>query len=740
MKQHVIRIALGLVVVLVFLGHAARLYQIGFITQVDNIIYDARLRFTMPDVVDDRIVILDIDEKSLAVPELGRWPWGRDRVASLVQKLFDKYGVVIIGFDVVFAEADASSGLKVLEQLAKREFAGNAQFAQTISQLRPQLDHDGALARVMKGRPVVLGYYFNSDQDARESGALPEPVLPAGTFSGRNIGFTTWRGFGGNLTEFQASAASAGHFNPFVDFDGVSRRIPLLAEYKGKYYEALSLAMVRVLLNGPKVEPGYPPEKFSTKGYSGLEWIEVGPLKIPVDETVSAYVPFRGKRGSYPYISLADVYFDKVPPEKLKGKIALIGTSAPGLLDLRSTPVSSVYPGVEMHANMIAGMLDRTIKQKPSYMLGAEVALIILGGVALSLVVPFLSPLRAVLVSALAIVLFTGINLGIWSGAGMILPLATALLMTVALFTINMAYGYFIESRSKRQFTELFGQYVPPELVDKMAQDPEKYSMEGRKENLTVLFSDVRGFTTISESLEPAELAQFINGYLTSMSLVIRNNRGTLDKYIGDAIMAFWGAPVADAEHARQGVIAAMLMQEELRNLQRDFKARGWPDIKIGIGVNTGDMTVGDMGSQVRRAYTVMGDAVNLGSRLEGITKQYGVGILVGEETRKVVRDVLFREIDKVRVKGKDEPVTIYEPIGIEGQVEKGKLEEIKLWHGALKLYRAQQWEQAELQMLNLQRLNPDCHLYAIYAGKIVEHRVNPPGESWDGVTKFDTK
>ena len=322
----------------------------------------------------------------------------------------------------------------------------------------------------------------------------------------------------------------------------------------------------------------------------------------------------------------------------------------------------------------------------------------------------------------------------------MILPLATALLMTVALFTINMAYGYFIESRSKRQFTELFGQYVPPELVDKMAQDPEKYSMEGRKENLTVLFSDVRGFTTISESLEPAELAQFINGYLTSMSLVIRNNRGTLDKYIGDAIMAFWGAPVADPEHARQGVITALMMQEELKNLQRDFKARGWPDIKIGIGVNSGDMTVGDMGSQVRRAYTVMGDAVNLGSRLEGITKQYGVGILVGEETRKVVSDVLFREIDKVRVKGKDEPVTIYEPIGIEGQVEKGRLEEIKLWHAALKLYRAQQWDQAELQMMNLLRLNPDCHLYEIYAGKIVEHRAHPPGENWDGVTKFETK
>lgn len=740
MKQHIIRISLGLLLVLAFVGHAGRFYQVGFINQVDNIIYDARLRFTMPGTVDDRIVILDIDEKSLAVPELGRWPWGRDQIAKLVEKLFDKYGVLIIGFDVVFAEPDNSSGIKVLEQLARKEFSGIPQFASQIAQMRPQLDHDGTFAKVMKGRPVVLGYYFSSEDDARESGALPEATLPAGTFSGRNIAFTSWRGFGSNLPEFQASAASAGHFNPFIDFDGVSRRVPLLAEFKGKYYEALSLAMVRALLNFPPVVPGYPPDRFVSKGYSGLEWLEVGPLRIPVDDTVSTYVPYRGGQRSFPYISLSDVYFDKVPAEKLKGKIALIGTSAPGLLDLRSTPVGSTYPGVEIHANMIAGMLDRNLKQKPPYILGAEVMLLILFGVALSILVPFLSPLRATLVSLLGVLLLTGFNLGVWSGAALVLPLASGLLMIVSLFTINMAYGYFIESRSKRQFTELFGQYVPPELVDKMAKNPEQYSMEGKKENLTVLFSDVRGFTTISESLEPAELAQFINGYLTSMSLVIRNNRGTLDKYIGDAIMAFWGAPVEDKEHARQAVISALMMQEELQNLQAEFKARGWPDIKIGIGVNSGDMTVGDMGSKVRKAYTVMGDAVNLGSRLEGITKQYGVGILVGEETRKLVNDVVFREVDKVRVKGKDEPITIYEPIGIDGAVDKSVMDEIRLWNQALKHYRSQDWDQAELQLINLQRMNPECHLYPIYIEKVAEHRAHPPGAGWDGVTKFETK
>jgi len=743
LKQHIVRIAIGLAVLLLFVGHAAKFYQISLVSQLDSIIYDTRLRLTMPDSVDTRIVILDIDEKSLA--EVGRWPWGRDRVSELIKKLFDKYGLVMVGFDVVFAEADSSSGLPVLESLAKKEFKDNAQFQSILGQLRPMLDHDAMFAQTIKGRPVVLGYYFNSADDARESGGIPVPVIPAGAFAGKNIAFTSWKGFGGNLKEFQKNAASAGHFNPLVDFDGVSRRVPMLAEYKGAYYESLSLSMIRTLLalgsgNFPDVVPGYPPDRVVSSGYAGLEWLEVGPLKIPVDDNVSALIPYRGKQGSFQYFSLADVMSDRLPVETLKGKIALIGTSAPGLLDLRSTPVGGVYPGVEIHANLIAGMLDSSIKQRPPFMLGAEVILLLIGGITLSLLMPMLSPLRATLVSILAMLLITGINVLIWSGAGMVLPLASSLLLTMGLFILNMAYGYFVESRSKRQFTELFGQYVPPELVDKMAQDPEKYSMEGKREDLTVLFSDVRGFTTISESLDPNELSAYINEYLTTMSLVIRNNHGTLDKYIGDAIMAFWGAPVADPAHHRNGVITAMQMQEKATALNEEFRERGWPEFKIGVGLNSGVMSVGDMGSKIRKAYTVMGDPVNLGARLEGITKQYGVGILVGESTKRAVTDIVFREVDRVRVKGKDEPVAIFEPIGLDGQVGKNMLDEIELWHQCLKAYRAQDWDQAELQLANLHQLKPTFGLYRIFSGKISECRANPPGPDWDGVTKFETK
>jgi len=460
-----------------------------------------------------------------------------------------------------------------------------------------------------------------------------------------------------------------------------------------------------------------------------------------VDETASALIPYRGNKFSFPYISLADVIRDRVNPEQLRSRIALVGTTAPGLLDLRSTPVDSVFPGVEIHANLIAGMLDKSIKEKPSFMLGAEVILLLLGGVALAILFPMVSALWATVAALVGLALVVMFNFAVWAKGDMVLPLATSLLMTSTLYVVNMAYGYFVESRSKRQFTELFGQYVPPELVDKMAENPRKYNMEPRSAELTILFADVRGFTGISEALKPDELREYINEYLTDMSSIIRSRyRGTLDKYIGDAIMAFWGAPVDDAQHARRGVLAALEMQKRCDVLSAKFAARGWPTLKIGIGINSGTVRVGDMGSQVRRAYTAMGDAVNVASRLEGRTKGYGVGILVGEGTRHLVKDMVFREVDKIKVKGKDEAVTIYEPLGLESEVDQNLLSELKLWNQTLRAYRTQHWDQADLNIVNLLRMNPDCGLYHMYAERLAEKRREPPPADWDGVTVFDEK
>jgi len=482
-KPLLVRFAIGIAIALFFIGHAARAYQVGLISQLDNIIYDARMRLTMPRDVDERIVILDIDERSLQ--EVARWPWPRDVMARIIKTLFEKYEVAIVGFDVVFAEADYSSGIRSLDALAEDDLKSVPAFREVYQRLRPALDNDGLFAAAIKGRPVVLGYYLSSEENAKRIASIPQPVLPKGTFSGRNIAFTTWEGYGGNLAQFTQNAASAGHFNPVVDFDGVVRRVPMIAQLDGAYYEALSLAMVRTILGYPEVEAGFASQGLLQRGYAGLEWLKAGPLTIPVDETASALVPYRGPKGSFPYVSLADVVAGRVKPEQLKGRVMLVGTTAPGLLDLRSTPVGNVYPGVEIHASLIAGMLDRLgvtladaphrpifIPEKPAYMLGAEVAMLVIVGVALALAIPMLSALWATLAGLAGLALVAGLSLGVWMQAAVVLPLAASLLMIAALYTVNMAYGYFIESRSKRQFTELFGQYVPPELVDKMAEDP----------------------------------------------------------------------------------------------------------------------------------------------------------------------------------------------------------------------------------------------------------------------------
>lgn len=742
LKKHLVQIVLGLALGLVFLGHAGNLYHIPLVGILDAFIYDARLRLTMPGGVDERIVILDIDEKSLA--ENGRWPWSRDRMATLVDRLFDRYGIAVLGFDVVFAEPDDSSGLKSLEALGKKELKDDAGYQAALRSLRDNLDFDRRFAESFAKRRVVLGYYFTSLEKAQTSGQLPQPVLPAGTFKGRNLAITSYNGYGANLAQYQANAANAGHFVPKIDFDGVSRRVPMLVEYEGAYYESLSLAMVRVLLGMPPIVPGYAEEPpLASRSYAGLEWLDLqtarGTVRIPVDESASSLIPYRGKQGSFRYLSIGDALHGRLPVEALKDRIVLVGTTTPGLMDLRSTPVETVYPGVEIHANLVAGILDGNIKLKPAYVLGAEVLMVGFAGLALALLLPLFSPLRATVLAAGALLAAVALNFYLWQ-SGLVLPLAATLLMILTLYALSMSWGYFVESRSKRQLTGLFGQYVPPELVEEMSRDPENYSMEGRNEELTVLFSDVRSFTTISEGLDPKELTQLMNEYLGAMTEVIRRNRGTLDKYIGDAIMAFWGAPVTDPEHARHAVLTALEMQCELRKLDEPFKARGWKPLHIGVGINTGTMTVGDMGSPVRQSYTVMGDAVNLGSRLEGITKQYGVGILVGETTRALVKDVVFRELDRVRVKGKDEPVAIHEPLGLAGEVDKERQESLKLWQQALRLYRAQDWDQADVQIYNLLRREPDCHLYQLYAKRIAHYRNHPPGADWDGVTTFETK
>ena len=746
LSRHWRRIAVTLIPLVFALLHASELLQIGVLQRLDDIIYDARLRATMPNTIDDRIVIVDIDEKSLA--EIGRWPWGRNKLADLTEELLNRQKVALVGFDVVFAEPDDSSGLKRLKQLAQNELKDQPGFSEKLGQLQSGLDYDSIFAKSIDKQPIVMGYYFTSDRDGLVSGLLPQPVMDKQLLQGRPIKFTSWNGYGSNIETIAKAAPVGGFFNSITESDGVVRSIPLLAEFKGQYYESLSLAMFRMLVGSPKVEPGFPKEKFLSRNYQGLESILLKQgdktLAIPVDGRVATLVPFRGNGGvsggSFRYISASDMLAKRIAPGTLKGKIILLGTTAPGLLDLRVTPVGETYPGVETHANVISGFLDGKVFVKPDYAVGFEVVILILSGLTLAFALPLLSAPMAVATSVLVIGALVGLNFWLYLSYGLVLPLGSALVMALTAFALNMSYGYFVESKSKRDLANLFGTYVPPELVDEMVKDAGSYSMKATTKELTVMFCDMRGFTQMSETMEPTQLQALLNSVFSRLTDQIRGNRGTIDKYMGDCVMAFWGAPVDTPDHASLAVKTALEMANAIRNLNEEHRAKGIPEIGIGIGLNTGTMCVGDMGSDIRRSYTVIGDSVNLGSRLEGLSKTYGVDIVVSESTRKLANDFAWQELDKVRVKGKDNAVAIFWPVAPEGRIDADKTAELKTWGSALKAYRMQDWDQCDVQILNLQRMNAKKYLYQLYTERVASMRLLPFDPEWDGATNFQTK
>ena len=733
--QRIVRLALSAMILLLLLLDTSGHVKYPFIEQLENWTYDARLNFTRPNTIDDRIVIVDIDENSLA--EVGRWPWSRDRLAVLVNNLFNHYEVDTVGFDIVFAERDESSGLDEFERLARTTLRNDSEYLQALEELRPSLMHDEIFAESLGGKNVVLGYIFKQSLQENENlftGKLPPALLKIDAQWAR-LPIHEAVGYISNLEILQDSAQSGGYFdNPFVSVDGVFRRVPLVQSYQGYLFSSLALSSAQMYLDGIGIELRV--QSSGSRGgseYLALENIIMGDYTIPIDENAAVFVPYRGLQGSFPYVPAHKVLSRQINPIALKDKIVLVGTSAPGLLDLRSTPVQNIYPGVEVHANIISGILDNRIKHKPAWVWAYEVVILCVIAVAMALLLPLVSPLLAT-ASTLGITgLVLGGTMAAWQ-SNLILPLASPLILIVLMFMLHMSYGFFIESRGKRQLANLFGHYIPPELVDEMSESPEEYSLEGENREMTVLFSDVRGFTTISEGMDPRQLTQLMNALLTPMTRVIHKHRGTIDKYMGDAIMAFWGAPIANSEHARHALYAAMEMIDELKLMQADFRERGWPEINIGVGLNTGDMNVGNMGSEFRMAYTVLGDAVNLGSRLEGLTKSYGVDIIVSETTRAEIPEFMFRELDLVRVKGKQEPIAIYQPIGHKNDVDKSVASELTAYKQALRSFRAQYWDKAEMDFFNLNRSSPDRKLYQIYLERIAIYRQEPPGEDWDGV------
>lgn len=725
---------LCVVLTFVFLAHTIGQMQIPTMQRIENILYDLRLRMTMPNTIDDRIVILDIDEKSLA--QEGHWPWRRDKLAHLMDRVFDYYGAKVLGFDVVFSEPD-TNGTDVLDKLVETELQHNSEFLSAIKKVRPELLYDDKFAKSLQNRPVVMGYFLSHHEEQNnELGLLPQPIASTEGHDFSSLLFQA-RSYVGNLAQLQSATQMGGYLNnSSVDEDGVYRRLPMVTQYKNQLYSTLSLSLFCQVMEMPKVE-------FITSedyGDSRIEAISVVGHTIPVDAKGNLLVPFRGKQGSFPYVSATDVLNGVADVSQLKDKIIIVGTSAAGLLDLRSTPVQNIYAGVEVHANILSSLLDQTVKSRPTYIVAAEAIELIMLLILAITIFPRLGVMESAAVFLVIVSAVTAVNFYIWQNQNLDTHLATPLLLFSLLYGVQILFGFFFESRRKKQLGSIFGQYIPSELVEEMSKTDEEFTLKGENREMTVFFSDVRGFTTISEGLEPQELCDLINAILTPVTHAIHNHKGTIDKYIGDAIMAFWGAPIHTDKHAYSAVKAGLDVIKSLEGINEHFKLKNWPKIDLGIGLNTGSMVVGNMGSQFRIAYTVMGDTVNLGSRLEGLTKQYGVKMIVSESTFSAAPEFAYRELDRVRVKGKNNPVTIYEPIAELAEISPEQQTILDLVNQALADYRQQLWDKSEAAFYQLHDLKPDDTLYKIYLERIEYFRETPPEENWDGAFTHTSK
>ena len=741
-----LRGGLVLAAVLVALLHASGVWNLSLIEQIDRSIADVRLRAQMPHSLDPRIVVVDIDEASLA--SVGRWPWSRDHMAALADELFVRQKAAVVGFDLLFAEPDHSSGLQALDRLAATDPSLQAR----LVALRAQLDNDARFAQSLADRPAVLGFYLTSDRGGHQAGVLPAPVFDATALQGRPIAFTRWDGHAASLAAFAEAAPSSGFFNSLPDSDGLVRSVPLIAEHTGRHYEALALAVFRRYTGNPAVAPILPGDAGLPKNYSGLEGIVLSQgaqqLAIPVDARVAVRIPFRGSGGprgdSFEYLSAGDVLAGRVAAGHLARKLVLVGSTAPGLFDLRATPVSEVFPGVEVHASLLSGLLDGRLPVQPDWAGGAEVAQILLTAGVLVLALPRLGPVTALLFSLGLAALLVGANLWLYRAHALALPLASALMLTALVYAGTTVWGHITEGRTRRSLARLFGSYVPPELVVEMARDPARYDMRAENRVLSIMFCDMRNFTRVSEALSPEDLRDLINRFFSSMTAAIREQRGTLDKYIGDAIMAFWGAPVADADHAGHAVRAALAMLERMKLLNEELRARELPQIGLGLGINTGLVCVGDMGSDIRRSYTAMGDPVNLASRIEALTRHYGLDLLVGEATREAAgSEFAWLEVDRVRVKGKQQAVTLFTPIPPPVSAALAFEEELRLWRLAQQSHRLQDWNRAQESLSELRARftqSPFAGLYAQLTERIIEYRSTPPPPGWDGAHTFDSK
>ena len=708
------------------------------LSALDHRIADTMFQWRGPMPTTGSVVIVDIDDKSLQ--QIGQWPWPRNVVAELIKKIGDSEAKVI-GLDIVFAEKDRTSPKQYLAELENYLPEHMASTALKTLNKTGKLDHDIILGNVLADYPTVLGYVFQPLNDGLKSeNQTPFPsstirTSPAITNYDELMLKPAYRAII-NIDDV-AQAESEGFFSVYPDSSGTIRYVPLMMEMDGIPYPSLAVEMLRIGFDVKDLTIHVSQEVQSRK--KGLLGVELAGRFIPTNDHGEIIVNYRGPFRTFPYISAIDI-LNEQNLETLKDKYVLVGTSAHGLFDLRATPYSNILPGVEIQANIIDNVLaDDPFIYDIYTDIGLTITLIVFGGLMLSALLAYAKPLTGALGGILIISATIVGNYFLFFLRNQVFGVTFPLLTALAIFLLVSVFNYIFEGREKRFINSAFGRYVSPQIVSQLRKDHRKLTLVGEQKNLTVFFSDIREFTSISEGLSSEQLGQFMNEYLTAMSNIVLKHNGTVDKFIGDAIMAIWGAPLDDEHHAANAVRASFHMMKKLEELRPAWTDKGLPHIDIRVGINTGIMSVGNFGSDKRFDYTVMGDNVNIASRLEGSNKMYGTKIIISEYTREALGDQFFcRFLDMVKVKGKDQPLKIYEPLCEDAPPEELN-QEVKRFNQAIDYYLNRQFDQAATIFKELLATTP-LPLYKLYLDRVDICQQTPPSDDWDGCFTFTTK
>jgi adenylate cyclase len=703
---------------------------------------DLRFRARGPLAPGPQVVIAAIDEKSLAAE--GRWPWPRSRIAALVDAL-SRDGAKVIGFDVLFSESQEDARLALIDQLERAidaQKTGNAPLKNLLRENRAGADHDRILANALERSttPVVLGYFFHMNEqgvgfrlDASEIehrlAAIAGSKYPLVYRDPQAPELQVPRAYAPqvNLDRLTKAAASSGYFSVESDPDGVVRWMPLLIQGGEDYFPPLSVLCVWYYLGKPQLAV--------RSGPYGVDGVQIGRLLVPTDETGRLFVNYRGPAQTFPTYSISDILAGTLPAGTFKDKIVLVGATAIGIGDIRTTPFGAVFPGPEIHANGIDNMLAGDFIEKPRWSKAFDLFAIVGLSVLVGLALPRVSALFGLLFSG---ALFAAYVIGVYwlfVRTRIALNLVYPVFAIGATYTMLTLYRYLVEERERRRIKGAFQHYVAPDVVEIMLKDPAGVRLGGEERVLTALLSDMEGFTSYSEKHTPHEVIGVLSDYYAQMTDEVFAVQGTLVEYVGDEMFALYGAPFTCDDHARRACVSALAMRERRRALSDEWVKIGRPRMKARTGINSGNMLVGNVGSKYRVHYGAMGDSVNLASRLEQLNKIYKTEIIVSGTTAEMIgNEFKLRELDMVRVKGREQALRIYELLGMADMTLTDEQKELlALYEAALADYRAQRWDKATDLFAQCLRIRPDDGPSILLTTRCADYRVKSPGDDWDG-------